>query len=84
LFHGGKGKKNKLTSQIKTKEKASPPPPLRMERGVNSTVCRRFAGRFTGGFIGDLLVLNWRFIGDWIECLSGVYYIIKVVQGICH
>jgi len=56
LFHGGKGKKNKLKEQIKTKEKASPPPPLRMERGVNSSVCKGFAG---GDLQEDLLVIYW-------------------------
>ena len=39
---------------------ASPPTPLRMERGVESTVCRGFAGGFAGEFTGG-------FIGNWIE-----------------
>ena len=45
MFHGGKGKKNKLKEQINKKKKsltpdpstASPPTPLRVERGVKPT-----------------------------------------------
>jgi len=44
LFHGGKGKKNKLNGQGKEEKKASPPPPLRMERGVKCTFCWEVIG----------------------------------------
>lgn len=58
----GKEKKEKKASTIAPTSltpdpsTASPPTPLRMERGVECTVCR--------GFVGGL---QEDFIGNWIE-----------------